>query len=429
MNTLNDIKFVKTNGGMGRTAASEDPISGLIFGGFGASVLTFGTATGNLKGFEAIMDTSTPPAAVSHIRKFEYKEELAEAGIEETKPGEGSGTNSALTDTEVAKNVLYYHISEFFRMNPEGTLYVMIKAGDNNVAAADLTVLQNFANGAIRQCGVFDTNSTPLTPSALQAVLAGENSLEEDHKPMSVVLTYDGSSATLTALKTASLATAGNCNVSVLIGCDGDATRASYLDNGTVDFSHYGCIGVCIGAISKAAVNECIAWVQKFPLGLTAPALFNGQLIKNVSTEVQNKLNDNRYIFVRTHVGNADNYFNDSHTLDLDTSDYAYIENVRTIDKACRGVRANLLPYLNSPLKVDATTGKLDTPTVAFLETTASKALEDMEKAGELSGYKAEIDPDQDVIRTSQVEVIIKNVPTGTMRKVNVKIGFTTSLS
>lgn len=49
-------------------------------------------------------------------------------------------------------------------------------------------------------------------------------------------------------------------------------------------------------------------------------------------------------------------------------------------------------------------------------------------KAGELSGYKAEIDPDQNVISTSQVEVIIKNVPTGTMRKVNVKIGFTTKL-
>ena len=147
-----------------------------------------------------------------------------------------------------------------------------------------------------------------------------------------------------------------------------------------------------------------------------------------MSTGDHEYINENRYIFVRTHVGNADNFFNDSHTLDEPTSDYAYIENVRTIDKACRGVRANLLPYLNSPLKVDAETGQLDPGTVAFLETTAGKALEDMEKAGELSGYRAEIDPEQNVLATSEVEVIIKNVPMGVMRSVHVKIGFTTSL-
>ena len=87
MRKLNDITFIKTNGGLGRTAASEDPISGLIFGGFGADTLTFGTDEGDLKGFDDIMDTSTPPAAVSHIRKFEYKEELADAGIVWTKKG------------------------------------------------------------------------------------------------------------------------------------------------------------------------------------------------------------------------------------------------------------------------------------------------------------------------------------------------------
>ena len=412
MGTMNDIVFTKTNGGMGRTAASEDPISGLIFGGFGATALTFGTADGNLKGFDPIGSTPT-----AYIRKFQYVEQLKEAGIVWKEKGTGS-----LTPTETAKNALYYHISEFFRMNAEGTLYVMIKAGDTAAAAADVTTLQNYADGRIRQCGVFD--STLVTVASLQTALTA---LEADHKPMSVVVTYNGKpSGTATVLSSlTSLATAGQCNVSVLIGCDGDATLAGNLDT----YANYGCIGACIGAISKAAVNECIAWVQKFPLGLKAPAFFNGQLVKNIETTDLNSLNDKRYIFVRTHVGDADNYFNDSHTCDLATSDYAYIENVRTIDKACRGVRANLLPYLNSPLKVDAETGKLDAPMVAFLETTAGKAVEDMEKAGELSGYKAEIDPDQNVISTSQVEVIIKNVPTGTMRKVNVKIGFTTSLS
>jgi len=127
-------------------------------------------------------------------------------------------------------------------------------------------------------------------------------------------------------------------------------------------------------------------------------------------------------------LGNADNYYNDSHTLDLPTSDYAYIENVRTMDKATRGIRQNLLPYLNAPLYVDATTGKLRPDMVAFLETTAGRALEEMEKAGELSGYKAEINPEQNVLATSELEVQIKQVPVGVMRVVKVKIGYTTSV-
>ena len=393
---------------MGRKAANEDPISGLIFGGFGATTLTFGTANGNLKGFDTV------GAANDHIRKFNYVEQLEDAGI--------VWKEGPITQEDQAKNALYYHISEFFRMNPQGTLYVMIKNAAANVAAGDLSILQNYAEGTIRQCGIFDQNTTPIAVNSLQTELTA---LEENHKPMSVVLTYNGANIATSTLISSSLATAGKCNVSVLIGCDGDATLAGNLGN----YATYGCIGTCIGAISKASVNECIAWVQKFPLGLNAPALFNGNLIKNIAQGDIETLNTNHYIFVITHVGDADNYFNDSHTCDVDTSDYAFIENVRTIDKACRGVRANLLPYLNSPLKVDAETGKLAAPTVAFLETTAGKALEDMEKAGELSGYRVEIDPEQDVLATSQVEVVIRNVPMGVMRKVNVKIGFTTSLN
>jgi hypothetical protein len=152
-------------------------------------------------------------------------------------------------------------------------------------------------------------------------------------------------------------------------------------------------------------------------------------LVKEVAGGDLNLINDNRYIFVTTHTGRGDNYFNDSHTCDLVTSDYAYIENVRAMDKAVRGIRANLLPYLNAPLYVGSSTGKLRSDKVAVLETVAGKALEDMEKAGELSGYAVEIDPEQNVLATSQIEIQIKNVPVGVMRRILVKIGFTTKLS
>ena len=422
---LNDIRFTKGNGGMGRSAGSDDVITGLIFGGLGLSMAAVTqneeTHPADVSGFDAV-DANT------YARRFTYPEETADCGIVLTPvPEEGS-----LTAKQQAVNTLYYHITEFFHINPEGVLYVMVKNGSAAVAEAtvsngavtaggDISKLQTFAGGNIRQIGVF--NSTMLTVANVQAEC---KALEDAHRPLSVVLTYSGNGVELSTLKNnTSLAAAGRCNVSLLIGCDADTGLAALLG----DFAFYGCIGTCMGAVSKAKVHESIAWVQNFPLGLKAPALFNGNLIRNIATTDLEVLNTNRYIFPVIHEGDADNYFNDSHTLDVDSSDYAYIENVRTIDKACRGIRGKLLPWLNSPLKIDPDTGHLDSGVVSFLETTAGEALEDMEKAGELSGYKAEIDPDQNVISTSEVEIVIKKVPVGVMRKMHVKIGYTNSLS
>lgn len=440
MAKMNDIRFTKTNGGMGRKSANEDPISGLLML---LPEMVVSDLTDYTKGHPFNKITAPDGTNDLYVAKLRYPEELASLGkgiIEQ----ELSTTYDAITNTKAhykaksAINAVFYHVTEFFRMSPEGTLFLGIKMGGDVISDKDIEALQNWADGKIRQCGVFSQKVNSMFVKYQTECIK----LEGEHKPLSLICTESGcvvevsdpdlqndeteisvhveSSLDLTQTYVIS----GRCNVSYLVGCELDGVQVQKLGH----YAYYGCIGTCLGAVSKAAVHECIAWVQNFPLGLKAPGLITDQLINEVSTGDQEEINDNRYIFVRTHVGNADNFFNDSHTLDVDTSDYAFIENVRTIDKACRGVRANLLPHLCSPLKVDAETGQLDPGTVAFLETTASKALEDMEKAGELSGYRAEIDPEQDVLATSQVEVVIKNVPMGVMRKVHVKIGFTTSL-
>ena len=445
---MNDIRFTKTNGGMGRAAANEDPVSGLLMCLPELAEVDL-IDTNNTLQFDKIenVDGNNP----LYVAKLRFPEALADYGISEQAVSMSAADYTQGDEADelmkrAAFNTIVYHVTEFFRMNAEGTLYLSIKiAQSGNIKLCDIVALQNYAGGSLRQCGVFTPALSYLENSNTIDILVDYQNactaLENTHKPMSIIATVPGITVavsvnvadmefTPTSVHAVNYFTsnrhvsADRCNVSLLIGCD--------LDGGTVQqlahYAYYGCIGTCLGAVSKAAVHESIAWVQKFPLGLKAPGFISGDLLKDVSDQNQNLIDDNRYIFVRTHVGDADNYFNDSHTLDLPTSDYAFIENVRTIDKACRGVRANLLPYLNSPLKVDAETGRLDAPTVAFLETTAGKALEDMEKAGELSGYRAEIDPEQDVLGTSQVEVVIRNVPMGVMRKVHVKIGFTTSL-
>ena len=59
-----------------------------------------------------------------------------------------------------------------------------------------------------------------------------------------------------------------------------------------------------------------------------------------------------------------------------------------------------------------------------YLTELANKPLEDMQKAGELSGMLVEIDPDQDVLSTSELEFVIKQVGVGVLRRIRCKIGF-----
>ena len=472
MGKLNDIRFTKTNGGMGRTAASDDPISGLVMY---LPELTDGelTSVSNARQFDKVENVDGNNSL--YVARLRYPEELADYGLEhqESLAAEDVAYDTQpiadnLADGEKhvgAVNALVYHVEQFFKQNPEGTLYLGVKKTGDHVRGNDLKAMQVYANGALRQCGVFTPNLKVGTGANAVDLLSEYQTtctdLEADHTPMSVVVAVPGKTMTVTATVEATETTghyditvttgvdesngafslpktnltsssptnqhfaAGRCNVSLLAGCDLDPA----LKNSLVQYGYYGCIGICLGAISKAAVHESIAWVGNFPLGMKAPGLISGEPIRDVSTADKEKIHGNRYIFVITHAGDADNYFNDSHTLDVDSSDYAYIENVRTIDKACRGIRSKLLPWLNSPLRVDPSNGQLESGMVSFLETTAGEALEEMEKAGELSGYKVEIDPDQNVISTSEVEIIIKKVPVGVMRKVHVKIGFTTKLS
>lgn len=400
---LNDIIFQKQNGGMGRASANEDPISGLIMSAAGK------LTSAAFSEFDPVLVEDQ----TLYVQKISYYEQLKNTyGI--------ASVEAPTTDAARATNFIDYHVSEFFRISQAGTLYMAIKLS-GEISGAEIAALQRYAEGKIRQVGI-------LTPAGTgyAGYQAAATEMDAEHKPLSIVYSTDGTGKELADFTAANAAiAAGRCNVSRLTGCDLNPELLASLGM----FGYYGCVGTLLGAISKAAVNESIAWVGKFPLGLLMPGFIFGDLVKEVAADDLNLINDNRYIFVTTHTGRGDNYFNDSFTLDLPTSDYAYIENVRTMDKAVRGIRANLLPYLNAPQYVDSSTGKLRADRVAALETVAGKALEDMEKAGELSGYSVEIDPEQNVLATSQIEIQIKNVPVGVMRRILVKIGFTTKLS
>ena len=211
----------------------------------------------------------------------------------------------------------------------------------------------------------------------------------------------------------------------MVIGQAGSGTGATlYKDKDNAAKSSVSGLGTVLGLLSRAKVHQCIAWVREFPTGISVPAFGDGTLFRDLDKALVEQLDKARYLFFVTQPGQTGSYLNDSHTMDEATSDYAAIESVRTMDKAVRGVRTYIVPELGGNVYVDAESGKLASYSVSHLENVANLALEDMERAGELSGYKAEIDPEQDVASTGRVDIVIKNVASPVIRHINIKIGF-----
>lgn len=389
---MQSLTFERTNGNIPRKLAGEDHISGIMF----------------------YMDTL--PSGFSETDRIK--------AISQIETAEKLGITA---DAEAwSTRLIHYQLSEIFRVNPAISLYVGLFAKPKVTNAyAEVKKMQNFTGGKLRQLGVWegDVELSADNLTALQGVAA---TLEEQDMPLSIFY-----APKVTAVASLPTNLAGDKErVSLIIGQAGSSTGATlYADetNGTVKASVSG-LGVLLGIVSLASVHESPAWIEKFPTGINVPAFGDGTLLTDLDRAVVESLDAARYLFFVTYSGLSGSYLNDSHTLDDATSDYAYIENVRTMDKAVRGIRTYLLPKLGGNVYIDKSTGQLQTHSVEYLQTTAQKALEDMEKAGELSGYVAEIDPDQNVLSTSEIEIVIRPVGVGVVRSIRVKIGYAESV-
>lgn len=396
---MQNLTITRTNGNVVRALPGEDHISGLVF--YSA---TLPEAEEGVAGFT----TTERIHAISQIEVAEKYGITADAPAWETK-------------------VLHYILNSIFNMNPGVSLYVGIfKPATANPAFSEIKQIQNYADGRLRQVGVWN-GSVELSETILNSLQNVRTMLEMQNKPLSIL--YAPKVADVTKLP-ADIAKIGRNGVSVIIGQDGAGVAAElYVDeaNKTAK-SSVSALGDLLGAVSRSSVHQSIAWVEQFPTNIALAAFGDGTKYRDLDTAVVESLDTSRYIFLRTYDGIAGAYFNDNHTLDMSTSDYAYISDVRTMDKAVRGVRSYLLPKLGRPMKVDASTGRLERTAVEHLITTGNLYLTEMEKAGELSGYKFDIDPDQNILSTSRVRGVIKNVAVGVMRNLDLEIGYATSV-
>lgn len=338
-----------------------------------------------------------------------------------------TGSGSTVLGVASWIDTLHYHISEYFRIQPKGQLYVgLYEEESTTYAFEDITTMQNYAAGDIRQISVFEKNVafSAVQCAALQAIATANDAV---YKPLQIILNAE-ISATASVADLATLATQTAPNVSVCIAQDG-ANDGYYIYKATG--KSVGAIGAMLGAISLAKVNESIAWVAKFNMALGSEldtiAFSNGQLYTALADSQFDSLNDYAYTFLRKFVGISGSYWSDSKTCVAATSDYATIENNRVYQKISRNVRANMLPAVSGPVYVQAD-GTLTAATVKYFETLANNPIVQMEADGEVSAHKVIINPSQDVLATSTIELTLQNVPVGVARYIKVKVGYVKSV-
>lgn len=391
---MNDIIFNRGRGGLGRALAGKDHVSGLV----------------------VEMAIANVPAALVTAGLY--------AVIFSVQDAEDLGIIYSENTDNLELDTLRYTIERIFEVNEKAEVHLAIAdTSDAKTVATELLTMQNKADGEARQALLLAANKD-FALGDLAPIQASCDVLEAEHKPISVV--YAPNFVGVTDPFTADLRDQDNKNVSVIAAMDGNGEGNTLSAAYTKTVSAGGAL---IGAISSAKVHENIAWVGRFNMAknlineFDVIKLADGRAFKDVATSEIDALGAKGYILLIKHIGKAGSYFNDAYTAISETSDYAYIENNRTIDKAVRGCREFLLPSLNSPLYVNAD-GTLTEDTIASFKNDAERALEAMERDGEVSAFEVTINPDQNVLSTSKLTIAIKIVPVGVARNIVVNIGF-----
>ena len=204
--------------------------------------------------------------------------------------------------------------------------------------------------------------------------------------------------------------------------------RVGVLIGDTVKASEGAAVGLMAGRLATLPVQRNIARVKN---GALKPiTMFLGEKPVEENASAVSDLYDAGYITPRKYVGKTGYFFTDDRLACEQTDDYAHITARRTIDKAYRIAYTALLDLMMDELAVNDDGTLRHGIIMAWQQMMENAVNRAMTAAGELSadengaGCKAYIDPKQDVLSTSKIELVLKVRPFGYARYVDVKLGF-----
>lgn len=408
----------KLNGGLGRRNPSADMVTGSVMN----AIATTEMVLGNIYTLKSI-------------------QEVESLGI------------TAEYDTD-KKLLVYERLRRFFIHNPSITVHFM-------PVAQEVTLTQmvdkdnNYLAKLLREkAGEIVQASVSLNPASdyMPTIEAGldKDSIDAIYKAQALAdsqwikdryceiyiegRSFSGTSAAALNLRML----VSECpDISVVIGADYGVSSRDDIYKGYAAVEDY------TAMVSKADVSQN-AGEQIGDFNLTnvdaktfiIPGLSSGNKLSDYSDIDLDNLDEKGYIYFAPIVNlggissTAGIYIGDTHTCAKITSDFAYGENNRTIKKAIKLAKAALTPKVKGRLYVDENTGFMAPETVKDLETITKVSLDPMVANGDISGgVDAYINPEQNVLATSEFIVLLTFIPVAIGRRITLKVGFRNPLN
>ena len=260
-------------------------------------------------------------------------------------------TQSVIAGTYSKMAIWAYHISEYFRKNPTGTVWVGIISATSNYN--EILSLQSAAKNNIRQVGIYDDNATSGIAANIQGTcqkIQTSALLIDQTFPLEVIYSPNIKAVTDLSTMPSGQLVAYN-KVSVITSQDGNAL-GNYLYR--ISGISIGNIGAKLGTLSSSRVSaDDSQAIEQFNLSdgeeNDIPAFANGQLLSSISLNLQAQLSAYRYIFFRVFTGNVSGTFWTANCCYcVQTNRYAFMNDNRVMDKVTRICNKVYIPLMNS---------------------------------------------------------------------------------
>ena len=429
---LGGVFMSDTDGNIGTSSTtSTEKVTGLLFDIFKQA-----------KFFEEGAGLAVKDKLQGNVIEINSMDDLKELGIT---------AYSGDTEKDLLFGIPYYHINHFFGIQGStGRLFIMF--ADCGVDWNAIEQMQRAAHGMINQLGVWteqslwkqtDPEAETYSIDLVTDLQSKAASLADENAPLSILLCANSAviATDEESVKKVELGKIPTCVinarfVSVLLGQGLDAD-VSAMQLANQNLTPIGNIGAALGCIASASVQESFAWVNKFNLIGYFPDIEMGfgdvtlnsesKLTSTLKYSSLNKiqlddLDDKGYIFLCKYSGlESGVFFSKDQT--CSNGDYRTVARNRTIHKSRRAVRNALLPYVNSPLKVDPSTGYLSSAKITMFQNIVSDILTTMQNNEEISGFSVTIDKNQNVLKNDTLIIKYSLVPVGVASRIEVVEG------
>lgn len=338
--------------------------------------------------------------------------------------------------------LVYWHVSEVFRLNPNATLYVQLALDATASYSEILTAFHNYEDsirlfGIVKVTETLDATETGLLDTALDTLFS------TSIQPARAILTLKKDVAD--ALPDFSASTT---NQRVMVDVANDLTTdglAKTIFDSALGMC--GAAGTFLGQLLGLGVHQKPSWREKPVNGGGRWAELgdiNGDSVEDLTTtEITAYATAGLNLVVRT-IRLSDAFISNARMAIITTDDFAIVTHGRVIDKAAALVYDALVTELDGPIYIDPTTGKIAPESIQRLTRKAYDAINNNMVIGK-TGNNVEvsvdvstgslplsaiyIDPDQDLLTSENLTVQIRIVPVGSASTITVDIGLVASLA